>query len=140
MNFDFTLSKLFASLTRRESLCSTTQSSLTEGLCIWKVSVSTLGEGANRNWINDFFKEREKIPEGLGSHLVSPLDSQLQTALVQPGHLLVLLPDGSLNLREDRCRCVCGQARIGTLKATDKSSNSGDSGKTPKLADGRRWK
>ena len=54
----------------------------------------------------------------LGYHLVSPLDSQLQTTLVQPGHLVVLLPDASLDLIHDRRHAVVGQARVRATQAS----------------------
>ena len=56
--------------------------------------------------------------ERQGLCLVFPPDGQMQTALVQPGHLVVLLPDASLDLIHDRRHAVVGQARVRAAQAS----------------------
>ena len=56
--------------------------------------------------------------ERQGLCLVFPPDGQVQTALVQPGHLVVLLSDASLDLVHDRRHAVIGQARVRATQAS----------------------
>ena len=51
--------------------------------------------------------------EGQSFCLVLPPDRELETALVQPGHLVVLLPDAPLDLLHDRRHAVACEAGVG---------------------------
>ena len=64
--------------------------------------------------VNFFYTNLERQ----GLCLVFPPDGQVQTALVQPGHLVVLLPDAPLDLVHDRRHAVVGQARVRATQAS----------------------
>ena len=101
--------ELFGSRASRANRSSTTQSCFTAGDRICNIHV-TIGL-PNRQL---FFTNLERQ----GLCLVFPPDGQVQTALVQPGHLVVLLPDASLDLVHDRRHAVVGQARVRATQAS----------------------
>ena len=50
-------------------------------------------------------------------YLVFLLDGQVETGLVQPGHLVVLLTDAPLDLVHDRGHAFTGEAWVGAPQA-----------------------
>ena len=102
--------ELFGSRARRANRSSTTQSCFTAGDRICNITVTVLV------FLTVIFFYTNLERQGLC--LVFPPDGQVQTALVQPGHLVVLLPDAPLDLVHDRRHEVVGQARVRATQAS----------------------
>ena len=109
--------ELFGSRASLASLSSTTQSCFTAGERICNISVTLLSILLTNHHPLTITHHPHTNLEGQRFCLVFPPDSQLETALVQPGHLVVLLPDAPLDLVHDRGHAVAGEAGVGAAQA-----------------------
>ena len=123
--------ELFGSRASRASLSSTTQSCFTAGDRICNVNVTLVYHLLTNHYPSthaptSMYYTVYALPthrpitnlEGQSFCLVLPPDRELETALVQPGHLVVLLPDAPLDLLHDRRHAVACEAGVGAAQAS----------------------